>query len=273
LAEKCCVNLFRSDFVLDPGMDEHKKNVLLNSLHLSLKMVAGTVGWATLPSRGVRCFADREETISFSEGGPENRSLIEIEKWSGKILEIRFHDGFVAQFEVIDNRLWLKIDPRQTVLVKGNEQKDADFNRPYYIAYCPQTICANRLRCPYARPFISKAVRFAGKREYLESAKEKLGVGCRFYKELRDLSSIVEMENRGRSYLAPWRFIYFKGNILDMPTQLVRVYRNRCLIESCTRLQLTNYIFSTLGSKNELTLPNDGNQVCFGKMFEEDVES
>lgn len=272
MVEKCCANLFQSDFILNPKMDEYKKNVLLNTLHTSLKMLARTVGWATLPSRGVRCFADREKTVSFSEELADH-SLIEIEKWSGKILEVRFHDGFVAQFEIIDEQLWLKIDPRQTVLVKGNEQNNADFNRPYYIAYCPQTACPNRSRCQYARPFISDVVRFARKGESLEPIREELGMGCRFYKELRDPSSIVEMENRGRSHLVPWRFVYFKGTILDMPPQLIRIYRNRCLIESSVRLHLTNYIFSTFGKENELTLPYYGNQVCFSKMFQGDVES
>lgn len=273
MVEKCCTNLFPSDFVLDPQMGEHEKNLLLKTLYISLKMLARSAGWAILPSRGVRCFADREETISLSEK-LGNHSLIEVEKWSGKILEVRFHDGFVAQFETVNNQLWLKIDPRQTVLIKANEQNNADFNRPYYIAYCPQTICQNRLRCRYARPFISNSVRFARKDEDLELLKEELGTGCRFYRELKNLSSIVEMEHRGRSHFTPWRFIYFKGSILNMPhPSLIRAYRNRCLIESSVRLQLTNYIFSTLGKEEELILPNNGNQVCFSEMFEGDIET
>jgi hypothetical protein len=129
------------------------------------------------------------------------------------------------------------------------------------------------LRCHYARPFISDVVRFARKGESLEPIREELGIACRFYKELRDPSSIVEMENKGKSHLAPWKFVHFTGTILDMPPQLIRIYRKRCLIESSVRLQLTNYIFSTFGKENELTLPYYGNKVCFSKIFEGDVES
>ena len=228
-------NFFPSNVEISPRLTEHEMNMFLRSLYISLKKHVVSKGFAIFPHRpGIRFFADSDEVIDVD--GREHH-LVHEESWAGKINEIRFHDGFVSQVESIDNMIWLKIDPRQTVLVKGNEQTNRDFNRSFYISYCPFSTCVNRSKCLLARPKALQAVHFSEDKEKIIWLKDMLGVGCKFYKELKSIDDVVEAEWRRKPILSPWGAVYFKGAITDMPSwSLRKFYQERCLLESKERL-------------------------------------
>lgn len=276
--ERGCVNFFPSDLRIEKDLTEYEKNKLLGSIYSSFIKLSRAKGFAILPRRpGVRCFIDYEEEIRIfnpiSQAWKKHR-LVLVQPWSGKILEIRFHDGFVAQVEIIDDQIWMKIDPRQTVLIKGIERKDADFDRPHYISYCPIMDCKIRSQCKYAQIRVTRHVGFIRNEDNLLFLKNKLGVNCPFYSKLRNTNSAVKIKLKKKNYFLPWRFIYYLGTIQDMPSRdLLITYRKRCLLRSYERLQLTDYIFSKLAGNDDCFVPSiKGKQITFERKIEGEIE-
>ncbi len=276
--ENGCVNLFPSDLQIEKDLTEQEKNTLLWSIYSALRKLSKEKGFAILPRRlGVRCFVDHEEEIRISnpiKRIQENHELVSVQQWTGKMNEIRFHDGFVAQVEIIDDQIWLKIDPRQTVLIKGNEREDSDFDRPYYFSYCPKMDCEIHSYCNNAQIRGTRYVNFLITDDELLFLKEMMGTNCPFYKELRKTDNAVKIKFRGKDFFLPWRFIYYPGTIQDMPSRDLTVfYRKRCLLRSYERLQLTDHVFSTLAGDNDyFILPLEERQVSFGRRFEGEIE-
>jgi len=272
--EIVALNFFPSNGEISTQSTEHERNMLLSSLYTSLLKHIASKGFAIFPHRpGIRFFVDSDEVIDVA--GREHH-LVHIENWSGKIDEIRFHDGFVSQVEFIDGKIWLKIDPRQTVLVKGNEQTNRDFNRFFYISYCPFSTCENRSECLLARPKVLRAVHFLEDKEKVILLKDMLGFGCSFFKTVKSIRDIIEAEWRRKSILIPWRMVHFKGAITDMPSwPLRKLYQERCLLKSKERLALTQFAFSVLSDNKDsfgVQYEKDGNEISFGNMFEGEVE-
>lgn len=272
--EIVALNFFPSNMGISPRSTEHERNMLLRSLYRSLVKHIASKGFAIFPHRpGIRFFADSDEVIDVA--GTEHH-LVHVESWGGKINEIRFHDGFVSQVEFIDGKIWLKIDPRQTVLVKGNEQTNRDFIRSFYVSYCPFSTCENRSECLLARPKALQAVHFSEDKEKVIWLKDMLGVGCRFYKKLKSIGNVIEAEWRRKPILIPWRAVYFKGAITDMPSwQLRKFYQERCLLKSKERLALTQFGFSVLSDNKDsfsIQYEKDRNEISFGNMFKGEVE-
>lgn len=272
--EIVAVNFYPSDLEVHPHLTEHERNMLLRDMYISLKKHAASKGFAIFPHRpGVRFFADSDETININ--GKEHDLILQ-ESWTDKINEIRFHDGYVMQIEFVDGKIWLKIDPRQTVLIKGNELTDQDFYKPFYISYCPISTCENRSECLLARPKVLKEVHFPKDKKQLITLRDMLGFGCRFYRKLKNLNSVIEAKWRRKPVLVPWKIIYFKGAITDMPSwDLRKLYQKRCLLKSKERLALTHFAFSVLsenkGSFN-VQYGRDGNEISFENMFKGEVE-
>lgn len=272
--EMVAVNLYPSDTAIPSELTEHDRNTLLSSLYGSLTKHAASKGFAIFPHRpGVRFFADSNKIIDIVG---VKHDLIREESWRNKINEIRFHDGFVMQIEFIDDKIWLKIDPRQTVLVKGNEQNDQDFYRSFYVSYCPISTCGNRSECTLAKPKALTKVHFSKDKKKVISLKDMLDFGCRFYRKLININNLIEAEWKGTPVLIPWMIIYFKGAITDMPSwPLRKLYQERCLLKSKERLALTQFAFSVLSdNKNSFNVQygKDGNEISFGNMFQGEVE-
>jgi len=276
--EKGCVNFFPSDLRIEKSLTEYEKNKLLGSIYSAFIKLSRSKKFAILSHRpGVRCFVDHEEEIQIFNPIQhiwEDHKLVSVHPWSGKIQEIRFHDGFVAQVEIIDDQIWMKIDPRQTVLIKGSEQEDSDFKRPYYISYCPIMDCEIRSQCGQARVRGSRYVNFLRTKDELLFLKEKLGVNCPFYNKLRNTNNAVKIKFENMDFSLPWLLIYYQGTIQDMPSvDLISFYRKRCLLRSYERLQLTEHIFSTLTENNDyFVLSLEGKKVIFGSRFQGEIE-
>lgn len=272
--EIVALNFFPSNLKVSPRTTQHERNMLLKSLYTSLIKHIASKGFAIFPHRpGIRFFADSDEVMEVA--GREHH-LIHVESWAGKIREKRFHDGFVSQVEFIDGEIWLKIDPRQTVLVKGNERTNRDFERSFYISYCPFSTCGNRSECYLARPKAIKAVHFSDDKEKIISLKNTLGFGCRFYKTMKTTSDVIEAVWRRKRIRIPSKIVYFKGAITDMPSwSLRKFYQKRCLLKSEERLTLTQLAFSVLSdNKDSFGIENEEerNEIVFRNMFEGEVE-
>lgn len=271
--ETIMVNIYQSDEHVPTGFTEHDTNVFLKNLYGALTKYVDSKGFRIFPHRpGVRFFI--ENTNALNKLG--EHEFVIVQPWSGTLNEIRFHDGFVAQFEFIDDKVWLKVDARQLVLLKGNEQNDQDFSvRSSYVAYCPFCYCENRSNCPSARLRMLKSVHFVTSENELTTLRESLGYGCHFYSKLKYLQSAVKAESKHDLVLLPWLMVYFKGAIADMPSASMRsLYRNRCLLKSNDRFALTNLAFSTLSNGKTLDLPfqHAGNKISFRNMFEGKVK-
>jgi len=267
--EIVAINFYPSDTEIPPRLTKYERDMYRNSLYGSLKKHTASKGFAIFPHRpGIRFFADSDELIDLA--GKEHHLVLQ-EGWSNNINELRFHDGFVMQIEIIDNKIWLKIDPRQTVLIKGNEQSDRDFFRSHYVSYCPFSDCENRSECILARPKTLKEVHFSRSKREVTSLKEQVGFGCEFFGRLRDTHDVVEAEWRRKRTLIPSMMMYFKGAIVDMPSwNLRKLYQQRCLLKSKDRLALTQFAFSVL-SDNEgffnVRYGEDEDEISFQNMF------
>lgn len=272
--ETVALNFFPSDMEVSSRLKEHEINTLRGSIYKALTKYVASKGFAIFPySPGVRFFADCDQSIGVA--GKEHH-LVHVEEWSGKINEIRFHDGFMAQIELIDGKIWLKIDPRQLVLVKGNEQIISDFSRSFYVSYCPFSDCKNRSRCLLARPKSFRVKAVSHSNEKAIQLKENLVYGCKFYTIVKGKGDIIETEFRRKPLLIPQGMVYFKGAITDMPHwNLRKLYQRRCLLKSDERLALTQYAFSVLSDdKDSFSVIDRKNDVhmSFGNMFESQVE-
>jgi hypothetical protein len=272
--ETVALNFFPSDMEVSSQLTEHEMNTLLKSIYRALTKYVASKGFAIFPYRpGIRFFADHNRSIDIA--GREHH-LVHVEEWSGKINEIRFHDGFMAQVELIEGKIWLKIDPRQQVLVKGNEQTISDYNRSFYVSYCPFSDCENRSQCLLARPKSFRVKAISRSKEKAIQLKENLEYGCKFFTIVKGKGDIIETEFRRKPLLIPQGMVYYKGAITDMPHfNLIKLYQKRCLLKSEERLALTQYAFSVLtDGRDSFNIMNRRNNVhmSFGNMFQGAVE-
>jgi hypothetical protein len=273
--ETIALNFFPSDMKITSGLTEHEKNTVLASIYKALTKYVASKNFAIFPYRaGVRFFADRNCSINIA--GREH-PLVHVEEWSGRINEIRFHDGFMIQVELIDETVWLKIDPRQLVLIKGNEQTRADYTRSFYASYCPFSNCENRKNCLLCRPKIFRVESVSNNDEQVNQLNENLDYGCKFFESRRGKSSVIETKFHGKQLLLPERMAYYKGAITDMPNYSLRkLYQKRCLLKSDARLALTQYVFSVLSdSQDSFSVIDPKNHVNMKieNMFESEIES